>query len=374
MKALLLADRLGRAEPTGIGMYVAAMLDELPRADLTARFVATAYHLPATTLCSTRPNLRYARVAGGARLNYLLGGLTRLPLLDWTLPACNLIHALLPLVTATCRPLVVTVHDLTPLTHPSYYPVQDRLAFRLDLRSSLRRAQRLIAVSQRTADDLQLCYGVARERISVIYHGVEQQAVQLDAIARAELRSRYGLAGRFVLFSGTITLRKNLPLLVQAFAAVAREVPDVRLVLAGKDGYGAAQVREAIRAQGLERRVSLPGYVPRADLLGLLALADLFVFPSTYEGFGWPPLEAMVQGTPVVATRGGSIPEIVGDAALLSEPRDSAGLAGAILALLRDNELAARLRCLGYARAQQFTFARMARETLAVYHQVLASP
>jgi glycosyltransferase involved in cell wall biosynthesis len=371
MKITLFADRLGRRKPTGIGLYIARLLQYLPIVAPDIHFTAAACHenpLPAIEL---RPNLSYFCVPGARCLNYLLWSFS-LPSLDWIIRTGDLVHALVPIPIGTRKPLVVTVHDLSPILCPTHYTLVSRLVFRIGMHQAITKARHLIADSHHTANDLRTLFNVPPERISVIYLGIDTGEVTVTYERYTELQQKYHLPGRFVFFIGTITYRKNLIVLVKAFARIAGEFPDVHLVLAGNNGLGADIIKATVRDAGLESRIHFPGYIPREDALALMAMAEAFVFPSVYEGFGMPPLEAMAQGTPVVACRGGAIPEIVGDAALLSDPNDIEGLATNLRAVLTDKELASYLRQVGKERVRLFSWEKMARETVEVYRRVLS--
>jgi glycosyltransferase involved in cell wall biosynthesis len=186
----------------------------------------------------------------------------------------------------------------------------------------------------------------------------------------AALRRRLGLDGPYLLGLGTVEPRKDLPTLVRAFAGLAGELPH-RLVLAGLAGWGQGTLAAAVASSGVADRILLTGYLPEADKAALLTGADVFAYPSRYEGFGLPVLEAMACGTPVVTTTGGSLPEVAGDAALLVEPGDPDALAAALAKLAADPAARSAAAARGRTRAAAFTWDRCAAETTAAYHRAL---
>jgi glycosyltransferase involved in cell wall biosynthesis len=188
----------------------------------------------------------------------------------------------------------------------------------------------------------------------------------------ADLRARLGLDGPYLLGLGTVEPRKDLPTLVRAFAALAGELPH-RLVLAGLAGWGAGELDAAVAASGVADRILVPGYVPEADKAALLTGADVFAYPSRYEGFGLPVLEAMACGTPVVTTTGGSLPEVAGDAATLIEPGDADALAAALAKLAADPAARQDAAARGRQRAATFTWEHCATRTAAAYRRAAAA-
>ena len=190
-----------------------------------------------------------------------------------------------------------------------------------------------------------------------------------------EACARYGLTpGRYLLYLGVLEPRKNVPHLLDAYARIAARFPDVPLVIAGKKGWFYEAIFEKVKALKLEAQVRFPGYVPDADLPRLYGGARAFVYPSRYEGFGLPVLEAMQCGVPTITSNVSSMPEVAGEAALLVSPDDCGGLADAMTRLLTDDALAQDLSRRGLAQARQFTWERCARETRAVYQACLAGP
>jgi glycosyltransferase involved in cell wall biosynthesis len=264
---------------------------------------------------------------------------------------------------------VVTVHDLTLLTHPEWHEPSKVRFFGWAMRRAVAVADRVLCVSATTARDLTAHLGVDAGRIDVTPLGTDLGPASEQAVA--QLRRRLGVDGPYLLGLGTLEPRKDLPSLVRAFASLAGQLPHT-LVLAGLAGWGAGAVAEAVAASGVRDRILLAGYVPEADKAALFTGADLFVYPSHYEGFGLPVLEAMACGTPVVTTTGGSLPEVAGDAALLAEPGDPEALAVAIAKLVGDPDERVALVQRGMVRAAGFTWNRCAALTEAAYRRAVA--
>jgi glycosyltransferase involved in cell wall biosynthesis len=267
---------------------------------------------------------------------------------------------------------VVTIHDLVSFLFPETVPRKYSLYMRLMTRLAVRSADRIIAVSEVTKADLVETLRVAPSKIVVIHEAVGPEFARppspeaIEAVIR-----RYGLRRPYCLFVGNLEPRKNLPVLIEAFSMVRRRLGAtgcaVQLVLAGTRAWFHAGIFRAVEQHALGDDVVFTDYVPLGDLPALYAGATCFVFPSLYEGFGLPVLEAMAAGAPVVAARAGSIPEVAADAALLVDARAPGEFATAIETVLTDTALRERLIARGRARAAQFEWNTVARETLAVY-------
>jgi glycosyltransferase involved in cell wall biosynthesis len=265
---------------------------------------------------------------------------------------------------------VVTIHDVGYLHHPDAHPPRDRRLLHLTTRWSVHAARRVIAISETTRRDLVYHYRVPESRIHVIPHGVDRRMRPADAGAVAEVKRRLYLPDRYVLFVGTIQPRKNLGRLAEALRFVAQAGLPHKLVIAGKRGWLADRVDSALNASGMADRIVHLGYVAAADLPALYSGADAFCFPSLYEGFGLPVLEAMACGTPVVAATTSAIPEVAGDAALLVDPTDPAAIGTALVRVLTDRELGRTLATCGIERARRFTWERTAAATLEILRDV----
>jgi len=272
------------------------------------------------------------------------------------------------------RRSVVTVHDLGYLYYPEAHRLLDRLYLDLSTRYNARAATHLIADSSATKRDLSERYGVEPAKITVVYPGYDVTVFQPVRNEKAieVVKAQYGIAGDYILFVGTLQPRKNLTRLVKTFSLSNIQYPisNIQLVIAGKKGWLYEEIFQQVEKLGLEGRVVFTGYVPEGDLPALLSGARLFVFPSLYEGFGLPVLEAMACGTPVVCSNTSSLPEVAEDAAVLVDPLDVEGLAAAIGRVLGDEELRAKLIERGFEQAREFSWDRCARETLDVLESV----
>jgi glycosyltransferase involved in cell wall biosynthesis len=265
---------------------------------------------------------------------------------------------------------VVTVHDVGYLHHPESHSPATRRLLDLTTRWSTRVAQRIVAISETTRRDLIANYRVPAQRIQVIFHGVDDTMRPATSDSIAELRQRLVLPDAYVLFVGTVQPRKNLGRLARAMSIVAGAGLPHSLVIAGKRGWMAAQVEAEIAASGMADRIRFLGYVPSSDLPTLYSGADAFCFPSLYEGFGLPVLEAMACRTPIVASNRSAIPEVAGDAALLVDPADPAAIGAALCRLLTDRGLRGGLIEQGEFRARQFNWEHTAAQTITLLRNV----
>ncbi len=271
-------------------------------------------------------------------------------------------------------PVVLSVHDISYRIFPQYFSPRVRLVLGLLVGPSVRHAARVIVISERTRQDVIRFYRVPPERIVVTPLAAAPQYSPQSEEEVGRIRRKYGLPERYFLAVGNVQPRKNLPRLVRAFAAVVEqtaETRDVKLVIVGRSAWRGSEVETVVRQLGLQQRVLFTGYVPDQDLPALYTGALAFCYPSLYEGFGLPPLEAMACGTPVVASNASSLPEVVGDAGLLVEPTSVAGIAAALYRLLHDEEVRQEYSRRGLARAARFSWERTARLTRDVYDVVL---
>ena len=273
------------------------------------------------------------------------------------------------------RPYVVTVHDASLFLYRHYHPWSRIAAMRLLLPTVARRAAAVIVPTHVARRDLLETLRLSPERVHVIHEAAPDWFERLEDPAQREaLRRRYELPEEFVLCVGTLEPRKNLERLVLALAEVHRRGRRVPLVLVGPSGWhldGPGGLQDTIRAAGLERHVHYLGYVPTADLPGLLSLATVFAFPSLYEGFGLPAVEAMACGAAILTSRDTAMAEICGDAARLIDPYSVDDIAAGLEELLNDAGLRDCLGLRAQQQARRYSWERAAAETIAVYRQVL---
>lgn len=265
---------------------------------------------------------------------------------------------------------VVTVHDLSFHRNPQWFRRERAWYYRWASGLTVRPARRIIADSEATSHDLQEFLGIEASRIDVVPLGVDSWLEPATSYEKARARRVYALPERFFLYMGTLEPRKNLERLVRAWSSVAGHLPQ-DLVLAGRQGWKTKSLVRAIKASPNGAKIHLPGYVATEDLAAVISAADGFVWPSLWEGFGLPPLEAMACGTPVVTSNTSSLPEVVGDAALAVDPEDAEAIAYAMVQLATDPALCATLREAGMDRAAKFTWRRTAELTAEAYRRAL---
>jgi glycosyltransferase involved in cell wall biosynthesis len=285
--------------------------------------------------------------------------------------ACDVFHGtnFLAPPGRRCR-TVVTVHDLAFVKYANVIPVPHR--YRKYIGASIDRADRVIAVSKATADDVLSLFDVPARKVAVVHEGAPPRRESPPESEFAEARRRLRIPERFFLFVGTLEPRKNLVRLVKAYRAAASCLPDPPgLVLAGRTGWSAGEIHRAIAEAGRVLPVRRLGFVPERLLSSLYEHCLALVLFSLHEGFGLPLVEAFARGAPAVASSAGALPEVAGDAALLVDPLDEAGLANALVRVAREEALREDLSRRGRERAADFTWEKAAAETRGVYEDAV---
>jgi glycosyltransferase involved in cell wall biosynthesis len=354
----------------GIGTYIRNLLKHLGAFDHDSEYVVLCRPQDGETVRQMAPN--FTPVAEKAR-PYSIREQIALPVRLLT-ARVDLFHAphyvLPPLVP--CRS-IVTIHDCIHLMFPQYLP--NRLAYvyaRASLSAAAARAARILTVSETSKSDILRYCNVPADRIIVIPNAIDDRLAtppREEDIQRT--RERYQLDGPFALYVGSIKPHKNLERLIEAFHLVRGEGFDqLKLLIIGDQIIKFPRLRRAVDRYKLHKHVRFLGFVGDDTLAALYRLATVFVFPSLYEGFGLPPLEAMASGTPVVTSNVSSLPEVVGDAAVLVDPYSARSIADGIQRVLVDPDLRETLRVRGLERARAFSWEASVRRTLDVYREV----
>ena len=369
----VLLDGLQAGNLSGTGRYIMELARWLPLLgddlDLAVLWPAHVLH-PAispemrVSFVSVNAQTPLARIYQGQRNIWSLLGTSAADVLHY--PA-----NFMPFLTNPGRAKVVlTVHDLSFLREPTWYRWNRATYYRYAAQQSVRHAHRIIADSYATATDLSTLLKVPQERIDIIPLGVGEPFKPTTAEQQATARQLYNLPEQFFLYVGTIEPRKNVVRLIEAWSKIAAALP-CDLVIAGREGWKCRPVKDATKISPHAGRIHFPGFIRPEDLPALLAAARVFVWPSLWEGFGLPPLEAMACGTPVVSSNRSSIPEALGDAALLVDPLNVEQLAAAMRDAATDEPLRGRLVDAGLARAGTFTWRRTAQLTVAAYRRAI---
>jgi glycosyltransferase involved in cell wall biosynthesis len=272
--------------------------------------------------------------------------------------------------------LVVTAHDLSFLLFPETFSFKQRLwHFFVNFRATAKRADRILAVSRSTADDIRTRYRLPAQKVRVVQSGLHPrfEASSRNALETLSVKERYRLPYRYILSFGTFEPRKNSLALLSAYEtlqALGGKAAEAHLVLAGSPGWKTKRLMRRIESSPAREKIHVLGYVPEEDKLALYSLASAFVYPSLYEGFGFPPLEALACGVPVIASHSSSLPEIVGEAAILIDPYQPNEILQALQAVLGDASLASLLVRRGEEGRGRLSWRAAAKETRAVFREL----
>ena len=362
LRVALTLEQCWHRVPGGTAVAALGMADALEeRDDVDPVGVAAAHRSPAPSAWT--PSIEVHHLSLPRPALYESWHRLRRPAVERATGPVDVIHATTMAMPPRSVPIVMTVHDLAFLHEPGHFTARGMRFFKQGLELALAEADLVVCPSKATRDDC-LEAGFDEARLRVIPLGAELRRATDQEVA--EVRRKHKLEQPYVLWTGTIEPRKNLPRLLEAFRSLDT---DRVLALAGPKGWN--EDLEKLAA-GLEGRVQALGFVPHADLGPLYAGADLFCFPSLLEGFGFPVLEAMAQGTPVVTSKGTSTEEIAGDTGVLVDPQDSASIAAGMGSLLEDAALGKKLAEAGAARAAGFTWSRTAEGLAEAYREVAA--
>jgi glycosyltransferase involved in cell wall biosynthesis len=361
LRAAMTIEQLWQHVPGGSGTYIRELVRALRDGELAEVVGVVARGHGGNPIDELGIDVHASRLPRTAL--YQAWNSLRAPRIPRSCGEVDVIHASTWAIPPRSRPLVVTIHDLAFLRAPEHFTARGNRYFRRALDVARTDADLVLVPSLTTADD---CYqhGLSPDRVRVVPHGVRARAVSASEVA--DFRSRFGLHSPFVLWCGTLEPRKNLSRLLDAFSNVTEQDPDISLVLVGPKGWGQTSSKVSARLEGpLADRVAVLGQLSYDDLQVAYAGARAFCFPSLWEGFGMPVLEAMAHGTPVVTSSGTSMAEFTEGAGLLVDPRDREALTGAILDATgpRHDELAASAS----VRARDYSWARAAEQTVDAY-------
>jgi glycosyltransferase involved in cell wall biosynthesis len=354
----------------GIGTYIRNLLRHLSRIDRENEYVLLCHQSDMGVASTLGENFRTVLEPAG---NYSVSEQFHIPLvlMREKPDVFHAPHYVLP-VAVRARS-VVTIHDCIHLMFPQYLPNRAAYAYaRGAMWSAATRSDRILTVSEASKRDILHFFKVPPEKIVVVYNGIDERFwIQPSPEEIARVRERFQLDHGFVLYAGTIKPHKNLVRLIEAFAALRKgEFEELKLLIIGDEISKLPALRRAVHSHKLHKHVRFLGFLPDETLAALYRLAAVFVFPSLYEGFGLPPLEAMASGTPVVTSNVSSLPEVAGDAAILVDPYDVSSIVEGVRRVLTDPRVADELRQKGLTRARDFSWERSVARTHDIYRLV----
>jgi len=352
---------------TGNEVYVRSLLGGFAEVDRRSEFIAYVSEPGAEQWIPQRFTVRRVSANPYSRLGWDLGRLIRAD-------GPDLIHVQYTAPLLTRAPIVVTVHDVSFIAHPEYFTGTRRSQLRLTVGRTVKRAARILTVSEFSRDAILRAYDIAPEKVRVIPNAANPE-FRVIGRERAQnaVRDRLGFDAPFLFSVGDLQPRKNQIGLIAAFSQLLTDCPQLKhhLVLTGKETWFTPKVLDAARSCGFASRIHFTGFVSDGELLELYNACDCFVFPSFYEGFGLPILEAMACGRAVACSNTTSMPEVADGAGLLFDPHQTAEITRALKDILLDSELRGRMERLGLQRAAGFTWKKSARATLEVYREIV---
>lgn len=359
---------------SGVGFYTQNLLESLASIDSMNEYyyLTTQRNIPHLKLNGNNFILMHTYISFE---NHIFGDFWQNLYLPLRLAALNIdvFHGpavFLPLVKLGFK-TVVTIHDLVSFLFPQTVPRKYSLYMQLMTRLSARFADGIIASSESTRQDLSKHLKIHPEKIKVIHLAVDESFKRVeDKDQIQKILEKYKIDSEFVLFIGNLEPRKNLTRLFEAFAIAHNKIPSYKLVVAGTRGWLYSDIFETVARLNLSDKIIFTGYIDAEDLPALYSAAQVFVLPSLYEGFGLPILEAMSCGAPVITSNMGSIPEVAGDSAILIDPYDIKAIADGLLEVFSNRQLREELMEKGLRRAKNFSWKRVAEETLGVYNEV----
>jgi glycosyltransferase involved in cell wall biosynthesis len=353
-------------EPTGVGQVSARLIEALAgRDDLELTAFAITWRGRHDLDARVPPNAQRATRRFPARLTRALWPRFDAPKVEHWTGACDIVHATSFVAPPSDAPVLLTVHDLTFVRFPEMCS-GDTLSYPTLIGKAIERGAVVHTYSDYIADEIREYFRLPEERVVRVYPG-------LAATSGGDAAAGRRLAGtdRYILALGTIEPRKNLPTLARAFDAVAADDDDVRLVIGGPDGWGVEAFEAACAEVMHADRITRLGYVNDRQRRDLLAGATVLAYPSIYEGFGHPPLEAMLAGVPVVASNAGALIEVLGPAALLPDPDDAEAIGAALTRVVADADLRAELIARGHDRTRRYSWEQASRDFSALYREVV---
>lgn len=359
-------------ERAGVGHYVHGLVNALIRLHPHDEFVLYFdYRTPDMGMFS-RPNVTLKHFPFSQYGKYLSFGYSHMLITAYLLKeGLDVLHIPAGSIPLTYpKKVVYTVHDLAIFKHPEWFP-SSFISRNVLVPQTLRKADGIIAVSNSTAKDLRQLFNIDGKRVTTIYHGFDVQKIPLKRRAQETL-AKFKLPKRYFLFVGTLEPRKNVENLMRAFKIFLETTPsakDVTLVLAGQYGYHSEQIMQEMLDLGLKRSIRYVGYISHNEKIELLKGALAFTFPTLYEGFGLPVLEALALGVPVITSNASSLPEIAGKAALLVDPSNVQTIARAMKDIATKSAIVERLKKAGPKQASQFSWDTCAVETMKVYRK-----
>ncbi len=361
---------------TGIGSYTLRLIKALSSIDSHNSYLlfshSGSFNSKASFPLSDLPEnfyLREKRLSG--KLLFFLLNKGRLPL-DYFLGEVDIFQSTESKYPHPKRAkLVYFLADVIPLVHPEFYEFQEVDSFRQQMRALLDKADGLITPSLSSQKDMAKFFPGFIKPVGVIPIGIEKEFRPLNGFNQNGFRRKYGLSKKIILSVGTLERRKNFEVLLKAFKEIREKGLNYQLVIIGDKIKGSEKILNLSRDLGISREVVFTGYIPKEDLVYFYNLAEVFVYPSVYEGYGLPPLEAMACGLPVIVSRSSSLPEVVGEGALFFEPSEASDLSSRIETLLVSPGLREALKNKGFKRAKELSLEKMGRETVAFYGEIL---